>query len=166
MVATRRKPAAASISSTSSLSPLPFSASTRDFSVSRTLTTNTTRCQGLFSLLLTSMWLTTYHVHVGLLLKIQRECKIQNVPYKISYHSETKVDFVAIYTRRCRTSALRCVWSLPAVIKMCNKSLNRISEGVFCGTKCQVWCVITEMFAYACFCDWTSVQVVSHSPPF
>lgn len=37
MVATRRKLSAALISSTSLLSPLPFSANTRDFSVSRTL---------------------------------------------------------------------------------------------------------------------------------
>ncbi|TNN85358.1 hypothetical protein EYF80_004380 [Liparis tanakae] len=41
MVATSRKPVAAPISSTSSFSPLPFSASTRDFSVSRTLTGKT-----------------------------------------------------------------------------------------------------------------------------
>lgn len=40
MVATRRKFAAAFISSTSPRSPLPFSASTRDFSVSRTLVAN------------------------------------------------------------------------------------------------------------------------------
>lgn len=40
MVATRRKFAAAFISSTSPRSPLPFSANTRDFSVSRTLVAN------------------------------------------------------------------------------------------------------------------------------
>lgn len=59
MVATRRKPEAALISSTSSLSPLPFSARTRDFSVSRTLT-NTTDCQRLLliclQLYVDNMW--------------------------------------------------------------------------------------------------------------
>ena len=50
MVATRRKPLAAVISSTSSLSPLPFSARTRDFSVSRTLTTHIHTGSGLLCL--------------------------------------------------------------------------------------------------------------------
>lgn len=58
MVATRRKFAAAFISSTSPRSPLPFSASTRDFSVSRTLVANkhTIKGQSLCSVFKIKWW--------------------------------------------------------------------------------------------------------------
>ncbi len=113
IVATKRKPAAALISSTSSLSPLPFSASTRDFSVSRTLTTDTTHGQSLFIYQDMVTYVAQSCSCLILLLKMQHEHNTQSMLCTISY----KV--------RHHKSALFCICFVLNAIKNCIKSLER-----------------------------------------